>query len=192
MKATTRNAAGIALLAALFGGGCATTQEVEVPAPPAIFAARSVPLTERRIAGQVFWTTQGRETIRASGVRVLFYDAAQLASARATILEYERTQFDAVSQTYPGLPSTMMRARVRIQGEVDSSWARLGTPVAAAVTDAEGRFELQANLPERLGIYCEADPKIFGENERHRWAVTEDEAQEPGRIILSNLNMLRR
>ena len=45
MKATTRNAAGIALLAALFGGGCATTQEVEVPAPPAIFAARSVPLT---------------------------------------------------------------------------------------------------------------------------------------------------
>ena len=163
-----------------------------MPGPPQVFAARSVPLIERKIAGQVFWTTQGRETIKASGVQILVYDASQLASARATILAYERTQYDVLSQTYLGLPSTVMRARLRIQAGVDSSWAQLGPPVATIVTDAEGRFEIQAKLPERLGIYCEADSKIFGENEPHRWAVTEDESQEPGRIILSNLNMLRR
>ena len=120
MKEMTRTAVEIALLAALFGGGCATTQEVEVPGPPSVFAARSVPLIERKIAGQVFWTTQGKETVRASGVQILVYDAGQLASARATILEYERTQYDAMSQTSPGLPSTMMRARLRIQGGLSS------------------------------------------------------------------------
>lgn len=183
---------GATFLAILFVGGCTTQAEVDVPLPPEILPQRAVNLVERKIAGQVFWTTQGRETIRLSGAQILVYDAARLASARDTILRYEREQFDAISQTYPGRPSTMMRARIKIRDRVDLSWASLGNPIAAALTDADGRFELQAKLPEKIGIYCEADRKIFDENERHRWAVTEQEAIEPGRIILSNVNMLHR
>jgi hypothetical protein len=166
--------------------------EIYVSAPPTLPASAESALIEREIAGQLFWITEGREILKGAGTQVMIYDAAYLTSARKIITDYSNQQqmFDTANVSYGGAPGRIMRAKRRLRDHMDDSWRTLSKPVATVITDADGKFEFRGRLPATIGVYCLGGKNTFGDLERFRWAVTEDEINDPQRIILSNANRL--
>jgi hypothetical protein len=180
----------VPLVASVFSGCSSPAFELTIPDPPRFEIHPSKNLTSQRVSGQVFWTTPGRETVKGAGLKISIYDGEQLEAAKRRITDYTNDSRKTLSELPPGLSSTGARARVRLQESVDGFWEGIGGPHMTVYTDAEGRFDVTGNLPTNLGIYCLADISTFGTFERRRWAISEANISDRGRIVLSNHNEL--
>jgi hypothetical protein len=171
---------------------CSTpVPEIDLPPVPLLPPAPTIILVNRHVQGQVFWITEGGDVVKVSGANVMFYDADYLVTARETIVRYANQDFDTTNNFYAGAPGRIMRAKFRLQNNVDLAWSSLTQPVAIVVADADGRFEHTGPLPQNIGIYCDAGRRTRGDLERIRWALTESQFTAPSRMIMTNDNRLK-
>jgi hypothetical protein len=180
------------LIMTLALSSCSTpVPEIEVSAPPRLPTNATTEQFERKISGQVFWTTEGGDTIKVAGGSILIFDAAYLASVHKLLVEYADQHFELFNSVYAGAPGRIFRAKFKLQDNLDIAWSNLAKPLQIITTDADGRFEFRGQLPARLGLYCEAGRRTSADIERIRWAVLEEQFPDPSRLILSNKNRLK-
>jgi hypothetical protein len=193
----------VLLAVSVFLSGCSTSSSVPrapaaalPPAPtrpgapeiPPIFNFKS---TERRIAGQVFIVTRGRDTIKLSNIRLKIYPADYLAEVRAILMGHRMAQIkwagDLLVSSYSSFKTDPLQ-----QAELASwlAWGLLPPPVASTATDADGKFEISGALPESLGIVAMASRDVFGKTEYYVWAIGQDAIEDAARIFLTNDNLL--
>lgn len=170
--------------------GCSTppVPEIKLAAPPGVPKSWPVGLIERHISGQVFWQTEGGDTVEGSGARILIYDRDYLARVSEVIQRYSRQEFDQTNSFYAGAPSRIMRAKARMYDNIDTAWNSMSPPVAEVVADSEGRFEYRGMLPTMIGVYCFVRKKTPQDAERIRWALLQEQFASDRRMLLTEFN----
>jgi hypothetical protein len=170
--------------------GCSTPHapEIETAAPPGVPQSWPVDLIERHISGQVFWQTEGGDTVEGSGAQILIYDRDYLARVSEVIENYSRQEFDQTNSFYAGAPGRIMRAKTRMHENIDTAWNSMSPPIAVIVADSEGRFEHRGMLPTKIGVYCFVRKKTPQFAERIRWALLQEQFTSDRWMLLTEFN----
>jgi hypothetical protein len=129
--------------------------------------------------------------MKVAGARVCVYEDKYLLTVRELIGRYAAQEFDSTNSFYSGAPGRIMRARARLQNNIDTAWSAMSPPIVTIITDSEGRFEFHGPLPASIGLFCFAGRSNGNGIERIRWAVSENQFPESNRMLLTDENRLR-
>lgn len=184
----------INILFILAFAGCVTpppTPEAALPpAPDFPPMPAGISSKDLSIKGQVFIVTKGGQTFKISGAIVAVYPAEYLEARRIDLL-----RFQARASMSSGKGNSMadieadVNAFNRAKAIAFDAWSNLPPPSAKVVTDADGRFEISGNLPERYALFCRSTRATFDDVEQYVWVIPSDKILDPARIIMSNADL---
>ncbi|HWA27841.1 MAG TPA: hypothetical protein VG734_19455 [Lacunisphaera sp.] len=173
-------------------------READPPAPnlqaPEIAVPPERTTFSRKIVGQVFITTKGGTNYKLGAVRVAVYPATTIdkfkewsqgpGAARAT-------HFSALGDKYSKAQNHDMALYYFDQAlaEMHGLSAYLPTPPAYAMTDADGRFTIEHNVPEPFVVVAYAQRRVGDDTERYVWRVSNSQISPSGELLLHNGNM---
>jgi hypothetical protein len=158
------------------------------PAPPVLPAMVAGATQRAAIKGQVFITTKGGATVKLSGIEVKVYPRDYIEHAEPMIYSYRLAMLD---YNLAALRSSIYATVDTEQAEFDTwaPWGWLAPAPLAVMTDADGKFELAGEFPERWALVATGRRAVFGKTEFYAWAVKDEEIKDRERVFLNNANL---
>ncbi len=157
--------------------------------------------TAHGLDGQVFVVTKGRDNVKMGGVSVAAYRTSEFNDAIAKVAATLAPEFHAMEEQIARIDREIKVAQISLQSthRLENRRAELKktitrgypkvwdglhsvTPLATAVTDADGRFRINVNGNAGVILFARASRRVVDSTEHYLWV----ERSEGESVILSN------
>lgn len=161
---------------------------------PPVLNMHYKPGRNRVISGQVFVTTRGGMNFKLGGLLVGIYPAAPFAEFFEWRLRdgskpekhlMDRADFYSKRGNHD-MAVDLINATMLYQFEI---WEALPAPVAAGVTDADGRFRIEHDVDGDFIVFARGKREVADDIEYYVWRVPSMDIPISGELMLHNANL---